>query len=38
MELIEPKEIQYGRDDVRQLMKTLDCDYYGRYKFHEMQK
>lgn len=38
LEIVEPKEIQYTKDHIRQLIRTLDSDYYGRYKFQEMQK
>lgn len=34
----EPKEFQHNRLTIDVLLKDLETDYYGRYKFRELQQ
>ena len=38
LDLSEPSEIMYTDDHLRELIKDLETDYYGRYEFDDLQK
>ena len=37
MKIEEPKEFHYGRQHIEYMFKDLDCDFFGRYNFQDMQ-
>lgn len=36
--MVEPSEIMYREEHVRELLKDLETDYYDRYDFEDVQK
>lgn len=36
--MVEPPEIMYREEHVRELLKDIETDYYERYEFDDLQK